>query len=107
MLKKRLRLRGSEVEEVLKDGRSVRSPHMQVKWLGGQEPLRSAAIVAKSVARKATSRNALRRAMYRAIASATPPLPHARALFFLRMVPKEPPSAILKDEVAFLISRII
>ncbi len=104
MLKKRLRLRTSEVNEVLKGGRSARSPHMQVKWVGSQESLRSAAVVAKSVARKANVRNNLRRAIYRAIAVVPSPAPQARALFFLRLIPKEQPSAIIKEEVSFLLS---
>jgi len=63
MLKKRLRLRAAEVENILKKGRSVRSAHMQAKALPGQEPLRSAAVVGKTLARKANVRNSLRRAV--------------------------------------------
>lgn len=106
MLKKRLRLRADEVEEVLKKGRSVRSAHMQAKLLPGQEPLRSAAVVAKSVARKANVRNALRRAIYRAIGAALSPTAHGKVIFFLRVIPKEAPNAVIKDEVAFLLSKI-
>jgi RNase P protein component len=108
MLKKRLRLRVFEVEEVLKSGRSARSPHMQAKWVVSEESLRSAAVVAKSVARKANVRNALRRSIYRALASvgATATLPHARAVFFLRVIPNERPGAILKEEISFLLSKI-
>jgi ribonuclease P protein component len=106
MLKKRLRLRAAEVEEVLKKGHSVRSAHLQLKLLSGQEPLRSAAVVAKSLVRKANTRNTLRRAIYRAIASAYPPLPHCRAVFFLRVIPKETPGAVIKEEVSFLLSKI-
>lgn len=108
MLKKRLRLRGSEVEEVLKAGRSVRSPHMQAKWIAAEGPLRSAAVVPMSVARKANVRNALRRSIYHALASVgtTAPLPHARAVFFLRVVPNERPGAILKEEISFLLSQM-
>ena len=108
MLKKRLRLRSKEVDEVLKSGRSARSPHMQAKWVVSPEPLRSAAVVAKSVARKANVRNALRRSVYRALASfgVSATLPHARAVFFLRVIPKEHPSVILKEEISFLLSKI-
>ena len=109
MLKKRLRLRAKEVEEVLKGGRSARSPHIQAKWVVSQEPLRSAAVVAKSLARKANVRNALRRSIYRALASVSPssgPLPHARAVFFLRVIPKERLSDVLKEEISFLLSKI-
>ena len=108
MLKKRLRLRAAEVEDVLKRGRSVRSTHLQLKLLAGVEPLRSAAVVAKSVARKATARNSLRRAIYRAIAISVPlPSPlKGNAVFFLRVIPKETPSAVIKEEISFLLSKI-
>jgi len=108
MLKKRLRLRAKEVEEVLKSGRSARSAHMQAKWVVAPEPLRSAAVVAKSVARKANVRNALRRSIYRALASVgtNSTLPHAKAVFFLRVIPKEKPSEVLKEEISFLLSKI-
>ncbi|HUD02875.1 MAG TPA: ribonuclease P protein component [Candidatus Paceibacterota bacterium] len=108
MLKKRLRLRAKEVEEVLKSGRSARSAHMQAKWVVAPEPLRSAAVVAKSVARKANVRNALRRSIYRVLASVGAPaaLPRAKAVFFLRVIPNERPSAILKEEISFLLSQM-
>ena len=108
MLKKRLRLRGFEVEEVLKTGRSARSPHMQAKWIVAAEPLRSAAVVAKSTARKANVRNALRRSIYRALASlgTSASLPRARAVFFLRVIPNERPGAILQEEISFLLSQM-
>ena len=106
MLKKRLRLRAAEVEEILKGGRSVRSAHMQLKLLSGQEPLRSAAVVAKSLVRKASARNTLRRAIYRAIASTPSPSARGKALFFLRIIPKEASNAIIKEEVSFLLSKI-
>jgi ribonuclease P protein component len=105
MLKKSLRLRAAEVEEVLKAGRSVRSAHMQLKFLQGSEPLRSAAVVAKAVARKANTRNALRRAVYRALAAVPSPL-KGRAIFFLRTIPQEKPSAVIREEVTLLLSKI-
>lgn len=112
MLKKSLRLRAAEVEEVLKAGRSIRSAHMQIKLLGApgvsSGPLRSAAVVAKAVARKANERNNLRRAIYRAIAAAPSPTANSlqgKALFFLRLIPKENPSAVIKEEVVFLLSQ--
>ncbi|MGC9602421.1 MAG: ribonuclease P protein component [Minisyncoccia bacterium] len=108
MLKKRLRLRAEEVKEVLKAGRSAHSSHMQAKWIVAEEPLRSAAVVARSVARKANVRNALRRSIYRAIASVstTAPLPRARAVFFLRVIPRERSGTILREEISFLLSQI-
>ncbi|HEY5383214.1 MAG TPA: ribonuclease P protein component [Candidatus Paceibacterota bacterium] len=116
MLKKRLRLRAAEVEEVLKKGHSVRSTHLQLKLISGQEPLRSAAVVAKSVARKANVRNSLRRAIYRAIGSVaqsdvsvplTTPSPlKGNAVFFLRVIPKEAPSVVIREEISFLLSKI-
>lgn len=106
MLKKSLRLRAAEVEQVLKGGRSVRSAHMQVKALPFQGSMRSAAVVAKSVARKANARNTLRRAVYRAIAAVEGSKPHVLAVFFLRVIPLEKTSAVIKEEVAFLLSKL-
>jgi len=108
MLKKRLRLRSKEVEEVLKGGRSARSPHMQAKWVVSPEPLRSAAVVAKSVARKANVRNALRRSIYRALSSVdvSASLPRAQAVFFLRVIPNERSDVTLKEEISFLLSQM-
>ncbi len=105
MLKKRLRLRAAEVDEVLKQGRSVRSAHMQLKLVPSKEPLRSAAVVAKALARKANKRNALRRAVYKALQQAASPAHSGKAIFFLRLIPKESPSAVIAEEVAFLLSK--
>ena len=106
MLKKRLRLRAAEVDEVLKKGHSTRSAHMQVKVLSDNEHLRSAAVVAKALAHKANIRNALRRSLYRALATTPHPKAHGRAIFFLRLIPKEQPAKVIKEEVAFLLSKI-
>ena len=106
MLKKSLRLRAAEVERVLKEGRSVRSAHMQIKALPHLGGMRSAAVVAKALARKANMRNNLRRAIYRAIASAGGPHPSVQAIFFLRVIPKDNASAVIKEEVAFLLSKV-
>lgn len=107
MLKKRLRLRSLEVEEVVKLGRSARSTHLQVKFLAGRGTFRSAAVVPKSLARKATARNTLRRAMYRAIAISHTLGLKGNAVFFVRLIPKESPSATFFEEIPQLLSKLI
>jgi len=105
MLKKRLRLRSLEVEQVMKGGRSGRSAHLQVKFIAGTGPFRSAAVVPKSLARKATARNTLRRALYRSIALTNTTL-KGNAVFFVRVVPKQKPAAVFTEELGSLIASL-
>jgi ribonuclease P protein component len=108
MLKKSKRLRSSEVAAVLKAGRSARSTHLQVKLLVTSEPLRSAAVVAKSVARKATVRNNLRRALYRALAAINTSNVKGQAIFFVRAVPvHKKPAAIFAEELPALLVGLV
>ena len=105
MLKKRLRLRSLEVEQVMKAGRSARSAHLQVKFIAGNMPLRSAAVVPKSIARKAVARNTLRRALYKALLGANGS-PKGSAVFFVRVVPKEKPVSVFSQEIPSLFSKV-
>jgi ribonuclease P protein component len=105
MLKKRLRLRSLEVERVMKAGKSARSAHLQVKFIAGAGSFRSAAVVPKSLARKAVMRNSLRRSLYRAIASIKIEN-KGDAVFFVRVVPKEKPTAVFIQELAYLASKL-
>ncbi len=103
MLKKRKRLLSREVEIVLKSGRSSRSAHLQLKFVALDHPLRASAVVAKSVARKAVTRNSLRRALYRALA-VTPTGLRGNAVFFVRLIPKEKPTAVFAAELPALLA---
>src|SRR5487761_2208151 len=99
MLNKSKRLRAAEVEQVMKAGRSARSAHLQVKFAPLATPLRSAAVVPKALARKATARNTLRRALYRALAAADTGLCKGNAVFFVRIIPKEKPTTVFAEEL--------
>ena len=106
MLTKSQRLRSAEVEQVLKTGRSVRSAHLQAKFVGTVAHVRSAAIVPKSLARKATARNTIRRALYRALAQADTTGLKGNAVFFVRVVPKEKLTAVFSEELTHLLPKL-
>lgn len=106
MLTKSKRLRSIEVEQVMKTGRSARSAHLQVKFVSTSAPLRSAAVVPKSLARKATGRNSLRRALYRAIAASDTSLCRGNAVFFVRAIPKEKAAATFAEELIQLLPKL-
>ena len=79
MLPKRSRLTAREVRAILKGGRSARLPTVSAKYLPA--PMgKVAVVVSAKVAKKATERNALRRAAYQALAT----LPKAHAVFFIQ-----------------------
>ena len=92
MLPKSRRLTSSEVTEVLKRGRSRRGDYLSVKHLALPSPLRTSAVVAKSVAKKAVERNRLRRGVYRALSSPSTLqillLGKGNAVIFVQKVPK-------------------
>ncbi len=92
---------------VLTSGRSSRSAHLQLKFVALPHPLRASAVVAKSVARKAVARNSLRRALYRALAAVDTSLLNGNAVFFVRLVPKEGPTAVFAAELPTLISSLV
>src|ERR1700690_3898445 len=105
MLSRRRRLRADEVKEVVSRGRPVRGAHLSMKFLQAKGPLRFAVVVPKSLARKATLRNKLRRAAYDSIPAALPS--HTgRAIFFVRAVPKEAARTIFREEIGALIAKI-
>lgn len=78
MFPKRLRLSAAEVREVLQKGKALKVGPYAGKLLAGRTPLGVAVIVSKKVARKATTRNSLRRKAYRELESLT--LPHSGSL---------------------------
>ena len=106
MLKKSKRLRSNEVEQVMKNGRSLRSTHLQVKFAPTGLSFRSAAVVPKSIARKATARNTLRRALYRALLTTNTSTCKGNAVFFVRSVPKEKSAAVFAEELTQLTTKL-
>ncbi len=113
MLPKRKRLSAHEVEEVLARGVSVRSPIaagqkplISAKFLAIPGPFRAAVVVPKSLARKATERNRLRRAVYRAIAGSPAPKKVILAVFFVRNIPKKPLTPAFFTELEFFFKKL-
>ena len=106
MLNKSKRLRAAEVEQVMKAGKSARSAHLQVKFASSGASLRSAAVVPKTLARKAVKRNTLRRALYRALAASNIRNCKGNAVFFVRVVPKEGPTAVFTEELMLLLPQV-
>jgi len=105
MLHKRSRLRAEEVAEVLSKGRSARLTYLQAKFLPGKAPLRCAAVAPKSLAKKATERNRLRRALYRALLSHKLDVPKGKVVFFVRAIPKSKLTPAFAEEVPQLLSK--
>ena len=80
MLSKTNRLSASEVREIIKSGRSVRSATLSAK--SEQAAVSKAAVVVSAkVAKTAVLRNRLRRAAYRTLRTALPK--NTQAVFFL------------------------
>lgn len=77
-----------------------------MKYLQNKEPFRLAVIVPKSLARKATLRNRLRRAAYDSLPSTSLSSFTGYALFFVRSIPSEPLRTVFKAEAAQLLSKI-
>lgn len=67
------------------------------------EPLRSAAVVSKAVAKRAVDRNRLRRALYRALQSLSG---EGRAVFFVQQIPPPPLSTAFARDLAALQSKL-
>ncbi|HEV8666589.1 MAG TPA: ribonuclease P protein component, partial [Candidatus Paceibacterota bacterium] len=87
-------------------GRSVRSDHLQIKHLKAPGPLRVAAVVSKSVAKKAVERNKLRRALYRALAGLDTSAISGHAVCFVRSVPKGRLTLLFSQELGPLLSNL-
>ncbi len=109
MLPKKRRLTTEDVQDVLKKGRPSRAEHLSVKYLTGEKSLSIAAVVSKSLVKKAVGRNKIRRAVYRAAAS----LPgnifailKGRAIVFVNKVPQDPLAPIFAAELATLLENI-
>lgn len=96
MLPKRRRLAAQEVQEVLKRGSGGRSLHLSVKYLRSPSALRTAAVVPKSVAKKATERNRLRRAVYHAL---VPFSGKGTMIIFVQKIPSTPLIQTFSEEL--------
>jgi ribonuclease P protein component len=72
MLSKSNRLSSPEVRAVLKNGRTLRTPNLVVKYIRGEKS-KIAVVVSKKIARSAVKRNAIRRAVYRVLSHSLPP----------------------------------
>ena len=86
MLPKSRRLSAAEVREVLAKGKTFRVGQYVGKFLAGRPVLGVAVVVSKKVARKATSRNTLRRKAYLELESLT--LPHTGSLALFVQKPR-------------------
>lgn len=102
MLPKRRRLSAAEVREVLARGRGSRGKVLSLKFLPTTEPFACAAVVPKKVAKTATKRNTLRRALYRALSTLSLP-PTGHAILFMQTVPKENLSLVLIEDIKKLL----
>jgi ribonuclease P protein component len=113
MLPKARRLTSEEVEEVLKKGTPLHTPPQKgskslvsAKFLAKGTVFKAVAIVPKTVAKRATERNRLRRAVYRAIASLPIPKKPGVATFFVRSIPKPPLSPAFAEEIKSIVSKL-
>jgi len=100
MLPKRQRLVAAEVRQVLRKGRSNRATFLSYKHLMGPEALRVAVVVSKSVAKKATERNRIRRAVYRTLA---PLSGTGMGVVFVQKIPPSPITEVFESELALLL----
>ena len=68
--------------------------------------IRAAAVVSKKTAKSAVERNRVRRALYRAVASAaagTAPLKPLNIIFFIRTIPPDPITPSFAKDVATIL----
>ncbi len=102
MLPKRQKLSVSEVQEVLRAGRSVREGPISMKYTLCEGPSKVAVVVPKSVAKAATARNYLRRVVYHILRTLSLPK-HKHLVFFVQ---KKSERAILMSTISKLCSQL-
>ena len=109
MLPRKRRLSAAEVREVLARGRGVRSGVVSLKYVEKQGFFRAAVVAPKSVARHATERNRLRRALYNTLATLPPEetqnLKNTIAVFFIRNIPS-PLTPTLRADITSIIKKL-
>jgi ribonuclease P protein component len=98
MLSSGRRLRAEEVREVIRRGKTLRGSFVSVKLLADVSPLRSAAVVKKSLVRGAVGRNRLRRGLYRALATGTRSM-RGRAVFFIDTIPQGSLTPLFREDI--------
>lgn len=98
MLSSGRRLRAEEVREVMRRGKTLRGSLVSVKLLVDTSPLRSAAVVKKSLVRGAVPRNRLRRGLYRALAMYTHTI-RGRAVFFIDTIPQGALTPLFREDI--------
>ena len=107
MLPKHRRLSALEVRRVLAEGRSARSTHLSMKYVANKGGFRVAVVAPKSLARKATERNRLRRGFYGALTTLPGQLAlSGMAVFFIKSIPKGPLVSSLREDLSSLVSKI-
>ncbi len=102
MLAKTRRLRAAEVREVLSKGKGRRGSVLSIKLLPAAAPFRCAVVVSKKVAKTAVRRNSLRRAVYKALKSASLPRT-GYAILFVQSVPHDDQAAVFASELKKLL----
>lgn len=102
MLAKRRRLAAVEVRHVLARGRSSRAVYTSLKHVPGTDALRAAVVVSKSLAKKATVRNRLRRAVYRAL---IPLNGTGQIIVFVQKIPPPPLTDAFAADLATLLKK--
>ncbi len=110
MLPKKQRLTALEVAHVLSSGRSVgvsgRGAVMSMKYVSAKGFFKTAVVVPKRIARKATERNTLRRVVYRALVTTPLPQSGVHAVFFVRSIPLKAKTETFREEIAVLLKKI-
>lgn len=106
MLPKRRRLHAHEVRDILAEGRSVRGTHLSMKFISTTNSFKAAAVVPKSLVRKATARNRLRRALYRALGGSSFSAKKISAVFFVRVIPSGALTPAFAGDLAAFASKI-
>jgi len=86
----------------------VRGVLLSVKYVATQGLFRVAVVAPKSLARKATERNRLRRAFYAALESLPEgtSFPPSKTVFFVRAIPSPPMIPSLREELSLLAKKL-
>jgi ribonuclease P protein component len=77
-----------------------------MKYVAVEGSFKAGVIVAKALARKATERNNVRRAAYRALASTPLPDKGFQVVFFVRSIPPKAKTEAFREEVAVLLKKL-
>lgn len=107
MVPKKKRVTKDLFQSVMKTGKMLSSPLFVFRYLptqdGPKKEIRYAVVAPKSVAKKATDRNKLRRQGYNAIR--TTPIQSGIGIFFYKKQAKNIDFSQIKDEIAMLVAK--